>query len=63
VTHDPRLMYYADRVFHMEDGRMISEEVRTRTVSANDPANPSVMTPPPRRVNLAGLMEGITIGY
>ena len=26
VTHDSRLLPYADRVFHMEDGRLISEE-------------------------------------
>jgi putative ABC transport system ATP-binding protein len=26
VTHDARLLPYADRVLHMEDGRMISEE-------------------------------------
>jgi putative ABC transport system ATP-binding protein len=26
VTHDARLLPYADRVFHMEDGRLISEE-------------------------------------
>ncbi len=26
VTHDSRLVPYADRVFHMEDGRLVSEE-------------------------------------
>jgi putative ABC transport system ATP-binding protein len=27
VTHDARLLPYADRVFHMEDGKLMSEEV------------------------------------
>jgi putative ABC transport system ATP-binding protein len=61
VTHDPRLSDYADRVFHMEDGKMISEEVRTRSSpSSSDPAS---QTPPPRRLELSHLVEGVTIGY
>jgi putative ABC transport system ATP-binding protein len=28
VTHDPRLMPYADRVVHIEDGRIVREERR-----------------------------------
>jgi putative ABC transport system ATP-binding protein len=26
VTHDPRLLPFADRVVHIEDGRIIGEE-------------------------------------
>jgi putative ABC transport system ATP-binding protein len=26
VTHDPRLLPFADRVVHIEDGRIIAEE-------------------------------------
>jgi putative ABC transport system ATP-binding protein len=30
VTHDPRLLPFADRVVHIEDGRIIREERRPR---------------------------------
>lgn len=30
VTHDPRTLAYADRVVHIEDGRIINEERRSR---------------------------------
>jgi putative ABC transport system ATP-binding protein len=35
VTHDPRLEAYADRIIHIEDGRILSDE---RTKPAADPA-------------------------
>ena len=35
VTHDPRLEAYADRVIHIEDGRIL-DDVR-RTPDANPP--------------------------
>ena len=34
VTHDPRLEAWADRVIHMEDGRILSDERRTPDASA-----------------------------
>ncbi len=27
VTHDPRLEAYADRIIHMEDGKMLSDHM------------------------------------
>jgi putative ABC transport system ATP-binding protein len=27
VTHDPRILPFADRIVHIEDGRIVSEEV------------------------------------
>jgi putative ABC transport system ATP-binding protein len=32
VTHDPRLEAYADRIIHLEDGRILSDE-RTTTAA------------------------------
>lgn len=64
VTHDARLLDYADRVFHMEDGKMISEEVRSRSAVVEESASRNGSTAQPaRRVALSGLMEGVTIGY
>ncbi|MDE2487512.1 MAG: ABC transporter ATP-binding protein [Alphaproteobacteria bacterium] len=37
VTHDPRLEVYADRVIHIEDGRILNDR---RTGAAADPARP-----------------------
>ena len=28
VTHDPRVMPFADRIIHIEDGRILSDELR-----------------------------------
>jgi len=30
VTHDPRLVPYADRIVHIEDGNIVSEETRSQ---------------------------------
>jgi putative ABC transport system ATP-binding protein len=32
VTHDPRLEAYADRIIHLEDGQILSDE-RTRAAA------------------------------
>jgi putative ABC transport system ATP-binding protein len=37
VTHDPRILSFADRIIHMEDGRIVGEEqggARTRWIKA-----------------------------
>ena len=34
VTHDPRVLEYCDRIIHIEDGRVGSEELRTVEVTA-----------------------------
>jgi len=39
VTHDPRLEAYADRIIHIEDGRILSDE-RTKPVADHAPAVP-----------------------
>ena len=44
VTHDPRLEAYADRIIHIEDGRILSDE-RTKPV-----ADPAVAAPNPELV-------------
>jgi putative ABC transport system ATP-binding protein len=44
VTHDPRLEAYADRIIHIEDGRILSDE-RTRPV-----ADPAVAAPKPELI-------------
>jgi putative ABC transport system ATP-binding protein len=72
VTHDPRLMEYADRIFHMEDGKMTSEERCDRSAPVADEPEPHILQLPtataaanngPRRVALSGLMEGMTVGF
>lgn len=37
VTHDPRLEAYADRVIHMEDGKILSDTFLNRTVDDTVP--------------------------
>jgi putative ABC transport system ATP-binding protein len=44
VTHDPRLEAYADRIIHIEDGRILSDE-RTKPV-----ADPAVAAPKPELI-------------
>ena len=44
VTHDPRLEAFADRIIHIEDGRILSDE-RTKPV-----ADPAVAAPQPELV-------------
>jgi putative ABC transport system ATP-binding protein len=44
VTHDPRLEAYADRIIHIEDGRILSDE-RAKPV-----ADPAVAAPKPELV-------------
>jgi putative ABC transport system ATP-binding protein len=44
VTHDPRLEAYADRIIHIEDGRILSDE-RAKPV-----ADPAVAAPNPELV-------------
>jgi ABC-type phosphate/phosphonate transport system ATPase subunit len=39
VTHDPRTIAYADRVIHIEDGRIVSEEHRERVTTNQVPAD------------------------
>lgn len=64
VTHDSRLMSYADRIYHMEDGKMISEEQPKR--AQTPAATPPVQTPAPhaaRRIALSGFAESMTVGF
>jgi putative ABC transport system ATP-binding protein len=44
VTHDPRLEAYADRIIHIEDGRILSDE-RAKPV-----ADPAVAAPKPELI-------------
>jgi putative ABC transport system ATP-binding protein len=44
VTHDPRLEAFADRIIHIEDGRILSDE-RTHPV-----ADPAVAAPQPELI-------------
>jgi putative ABC transport system ATP-binding protein len=67
VSHDARLMEYADRILHMEDGHMLKEEPRKRPAAVEVP-EPQILQMPaahgsPRRVALSGLMEGMTVGF
>jgi putative ABC transport system ATP-binding protein len=55
VTHDARLMSYADRVLHMEDGKMVAEEGASHKHAAG--AEPPVLQMPKRRVSLANLID------
>ena len=34
VTHDPRLEAYADRIIHMEDGKILSDHMVDRSSQA-----------------------------
>jgi len=36
VTHDPRLVPYADRIVHIEDGNIVSEETRSEARSLRE---------------------------
>jgi putative ABC transport system ATP-binding protein len=36
VTHDPRTLAYADRIIHIEDGLIVSEERRDKTTTSDD---------------------------
>jgi putative ABC transport system ATP-binding protein len=36
VTHDPRLVPYADRIVHIEDGNIVSEETRNKTAASEE---------------------------
>ncbi|HEV3143630.1 MAG TPA: ABC transporter ATP-binding protein [Gemmataceae bacterium] len=59
VTHDQRLIEYADRLFHMEDGKLTSDE---KPNSRHIPNRPPVLTVPPaiaqaRRLCLNKLQE------
>ena len=33
VTHDPRVLSYGDRILHLEDGRLVREELPASTIS------------------------------
>jgi putative ABC transport system ATP-binding protein len=59
VSHDPRLIDFSERVFHMEDGQLISEE---KPNSRHVPSKPPVLQVPPgiaraRRLHLNQLQE------
>jgi putative ABC transport system ATP-binding protein len=36
VTHDPRLVPYADRIVHIEDGNIVSEEARSKAAASKE---------------------------
>ena len=36
VTHDPRLVPYADRIVHIEDGNIVSEETRNKAAAPEE---------------------------
>ena len=61
VTHDSRLIPYADRVHHMEDGRLVSEAGPTQPVLHQQSAPPALpLTKPvfqPRRVSVQALLQ------
>src|SRR5262245_41771270 len=57
VTHDSRLLPYADRVFHMEDGHLVSEEITKKSAEPQKkpveiPREPAVVEPTPRSPHL-----------
>jgi putative ABC transport system ATP-binding protein len=56
VSHDARLMAYADRVLHMEDGYMVSEETGSRKSGASG-HDPAILPMPKHRVSLASLVS------
>lgn len=55
VSHDARLKAYADRVYHMEDGRLTSEKDPNRQHAADPQVLP--LTIPQRRLALHELQE------
>lgn len=65
VTHDARLLPYADRVFHMEDGQLASEETPKKPAVAKPAAHPTIlpMSKPPVaaganfRINLGAFLK------
>jgi putative ABC transport system ATP-binding protein len=48
VTHDPRALPFADRIIHMEDGRILSEEYCTTINGKRDWFDGAVSFPRPR---------------
>src|SRR5579871_1632210 len=56
VTHDHRLVPYADRVLHMEDGYMVSEETGPRK-AATTGHEPTILPISKHRVSLANLVN------
>jgi putative ABC transport system ATP-binding protein len=42
VTHDPRLESYADRIIHIEDGRILDDR-RVEASASSDAAEPSLI--------------------
>lgn len=45
VSHDARLIPYADRVFHLEDGRLVDGEERNTTTMARPSRRESIPSP------------------
>jgi putative ABC transport system ATP-binding protein len=56
VTHDHRLMPYADRVLHMEDGYMVNEETGPRKAGPGN-HEPAIIPISKHRVSLANLVN------
>lgn len=54
VTHDSRLLPYADRVFHMEDGHLVSEEITKKAAGEphKKPVESVAVEPAPKPVHL-----------
>src|SRR5205823_1133079 len=58
VTHDSRLLPYADRVFHMEDGHLVSEELTKKAApelqkkSVELIREPAAVEPAPKAIHL-----------
>src|SRR5262245_12523744 len=57
VTHDSRLLPYADRVFHMEDGHLVSEEIAKKAAEPQKKPvevirEPVALEPAPKPVHL-----------
>lgn len=63
VTHDSRLIPYADRVMHMEDGKMVSVEATNPTAKSAEvvphPTAPAAVAP--RRVALNKLLQDVNV--
>jgi putative ABC transport system ATP-binding protein len=62
VTHDSRLIEYADRVFHMEDGELVSSEM-PKLKRDRERAAQAIHAPKAggRRLQMASLMQDATI--
>jgi len=41
VTHDPRVLSYGDRILHLEDGRLVREQLPGRDLSLSTPFAPA----------------------